>query len=85
MDTPKVLFVQPLSNKKLLLKFSNEVEKTYDCKPLIEKHDMFKPLENEAFFKQVKVDAGGYGISWSDKLDLSEYELWTNAVEVVPA
>jgi len=26
----------------------------------------------------VKVDAGGYGISWNDDIDLSEYELWTN-------
>lgn len=23
-----------------------------------------------------RVEAGGYGISWSDELDLSEYELW---------
>jgi hypothetical protein len=35
-------------------------------------------LENESFFRQVKVDAGGYGISWSDTIDLSESELWLN-------
>ena len=23
-----------------------------------------------------KVDAGGYGISWNDDIDISEYELW---------
>jgi hypothetical protein len=44
---------------------------------------MFELLRNEAFFKAVKVDPGGYGISWSDDADLSEYELWTNSVEVV--
>jgi len=27
--------------------------------------------------------AGGYGISWNDDIDLSEYELWTNGVELV--
>ena len=85
MDTPKVLSVQPLDDKKLLVKFVNGVEKIYDCKPLIEKFEPFKALENEVFFKQVKVDAGGYGISWNDKVDLSESELWTNAVEVVKA
>ena len=26
----------------------------------------------------MQVDTGGYGISWSDDLDLSSDELWTN-------
>ncbi len=85
MNTPKVLSVQPLENKKLLIKFNNGVEKIYDCRPPIEKFKPFKALENGVFFKQVRVDGGGYGISWNDKVDLSEYELWTNAVEVVTA
>jgi len=33
--------------------------------------------------KSVRVDSGGYGISWNDDVDLSEYEIWTNGVEVV--
>lgn len=85
MDIPKILSVQPLENKKLLIKFANGVEKIYDCKPLMEKIRPFKALENEGFFKQVKVDGGGYGLSWDDKVDLSEYEVWTNAVEIVTA
>ena len=83
MDTPKILAVQPLEDKKLLVKFINGIEKIYDCKPLMEKFEPFKALGNEVFFKQVTVDGGGYGISWNDQVDLSEYELWTNAVEVV--
>jgi Protein of unknown function (DUF2442). len=39
-------------------------------------------LRNEAFFKAVAVDPGGYGVSWNDQMDLSEYELWRNGVEV---
>jgi hypothetical protein len=85
MDTPKILSVQPLENKKLLIRFANDVEKIYDCKPLMKNFEPFKVLENEVFFKQVKVDGGGYGISWDDKVDLSEYELWTNSIEVVTA
>ena len=85
MDTPKILSVQPLEDKKLLVKFANGVDKIYDCKPLMEKFEPFKPLENEVFFRQVKTDAGGYGISWNDKVDLSESELWINAVEAVKA
>jgi hypothetical protein len=26
----------------------------------------------------VKVDPGGYWVSWNDEADLSEYELWVN-------
>jgi len=85
MDMPKILSVQPLENKKLLIRFANDVAKIYDCKPLMENFEPFKVLENEVFFKQVIVDSGGYGISWDDKVDLSEYELWTNSVEVVTA
>ena len=85
MEAPKILSVQPLEDKKLLVRFANGVEKIYDCKPLMEKFEPFKALENDIFFKQVKVDAGGYGISWNDKVDLSEYELWINAVEAVKA
>ena len=85
MNAPKILSVQPSADRTLIVKFSNGVEKIYDCAPLIEKFEEFRALENEAFFKQVKVDAGGYGISWNDRVDLSEYELWTNSVEIVTA
>jgi len=43
---------------------------------------MFRILKSDPFFKTVKVDVGGYGISWNDGADVSEYELWTNGVEV---
>ena len=46
---------------------------------------MFEVLKNDAFFKSVQADSGGYGISWNDDADLSEYELWTNGVEVAMA
>ncbi len=81
MDTPKISSVQALEDKKLLVKFVNDVEKIYDCNPLLSR-EMFEVLKNDAFFKSVQVDSGGYGISWNDDADLSEYELWTNGVEV---
>ena len=84
MNTPKILSVQTLENKNLRVRFVNGVEKVYDCTPLLG-IEMFQLLKNDAFFKSVRVDAGGYGVSWSDDADLSEYELWTNGVEVVMA
>jgi len=82
MEIPQIVSVQPQEDKKLLVKFINGVEKIYDCKRILEL-DAFQLLRNEAFFKAVRVDPGGYGISWNDDVDLSEYELWTNGVELV--
>ena len=84
MNTPTILSVQVQEHKKLLVKFINGFEKVYDCAQLLNM-EMFQLLKNDAFFKLVKVDAGGYGISWNDEIDLNEYELWTNGVEVVMA
>jgi hypothetical protein len=81
MNAPKILSVQALDNKELRVKFVNGVEKVYDCAPLLG-IEMFQMLKNDAFFKSVRVDSGGYGISWNDDADLSEYELWTNGIEV---
>lgn len=81
MDAPRVKSVVPLENKRLLVTFVNGVQKVYDCRQILEL-DRFRLLRQEAFFKAVRVDPGGYGISWDDEVDLSEYELWNNGIEV---
>ena len=78
---PRISQVYPQENKYLRVLFDNGVEKLYDCKPIIERFN-FSPLANDAFFKQVHVDPGGFGVSWNADTDLSEYELWTNGAEV---
>ena len=81
MTTPKIKTVVPLNDKRLLVAFVNEIQKTYDCQRILNL-ERFQLLKHEAFFKSVAVDRGGYGISWNDEIDLSEYELWNNGVEV---
>lgn len=68
-----------MANKRLLVTFSNDVKKIYDCSLLLE-DDLFRLLSNENLFRSVKADKHGYGISWTDELDLSESELWINGV-----
>jgi hypothetical protein len=42
---------------------------------------MFEPLKNREFFNAVKnavkIEQGGYAVSWSTDIDISEYELWS--------
>ncbi|MBN1932707.1 MAG: DUF2442 domain-containing protein [Desulfobacterales bacterium] len=78
---PKIKNVAPMANKRLLVTFSNNVTKIYDCSSLID-DETFKPLLNDSLFKTVKADKHGYGISWNDELDLSESELWLNGIMV---
>ncbi len=73
----------PFEDKHLQVTFVNGVQKLYDCHSILN-IDRFQLLRHEAFFKAVKVDPGGYGVSWDDEMDLSECELWRNGVEVAP-
>lgn len=81
MNVPKIKSVIPLKERRLLVTFVNEVQKVYDCQRILNL-ERFRLLKHEAFFKAVTVDPGGYGVSWDDEIDLSEYELWNNGVEV---
>ena len=66
-----------LCKKLKEIKGENNVKKIYDVRPLIEKYSSFKDLINiKGLFKQVKIDKGGYGISWNDNIDLSCNTLW---------
>ena len=75
----KVKSVQALSEYILEITFENDVIKYYDIKPLFDKWDEFKIFQTSpTLFINVKVDIGGYGISWNDEIDLSCNELWNN-------
>lgn len=74
---PKIEAVKPLPGKKLLVQFVGGAERIYDCRPLLAQ-EPFSALRSESVFSRVKLDVGGYGVSWSDDIDLSESELWIN-------
>jgi Protein of unknown function (DUF2442) len=76
---PKIISVKALDEKKLELFFEGNIKKIYDCTPLLT-NEIFKPLQNKAFFQNVHIDTGGYGISWNDYIDLAESELWENGI-----
>ncbi|MDX9979632.1 MAG: DUF2442 domain-containing protein [Lentisphaeria bacterium] len=74
---PKIASVQAAEKMRLLVTFRNGEGRIYDCRQLLSR-SRFHLLADPGFFRAVKVDAGGYGVSWNDDLDLSEYELWTH-------
>jgi hypothetical protein len=74
---PKIKAVQTIGEARLLVTFDGGIKKIYDYSSLLSR-PQFRLLASSAFFNAVHIDPGGYGISWSDDIDLSEYELWTN-------
>lgn len=82
----RVKEVRPLPSYNVLVSFVTGECKRYNVAPLFEKWDVFKTLSSvKGLFEQVKVDAGGYGISWNDDIDLSCNELWENGTPVETA
>ena len=75
MNYPKINSAKALDNHTLLIEFDNSEKKIYDITPLLEK-EMFLPLKNSAFFRNVQVEKGGYAGFLNEDIDLSEYELW---------
>ena len=81
--THKIQSVKPLNDLRLSVIFQNGVEKEYDIHNLYSVLPQFKELETDNnLFRQVQVDAGGYGISWNDDLDLDAGDIWDNGTEL---
>ncbi len=74
---PRVKDVGILEDYVLIVRFDNDVNKRFDIRSRL-CDSRFQPLRDKALFNCVKVDQGGYGISWNDEVDISEYELWNS-------
>ncbi|HCY86008.1 MAG TPA: DUF2442 domain-containing protein [Desulfobacteraceae bacterium] len=79
MNVPKIKTAVVTDHKTIIVTFDNGEIKQYDISKLLS-NDMFSPLNDQAFFKNVKVEPGGYAIYWNEMIDISEYELWKNGV-----
>lgn len=76
----KIKSIKPSTNYCIIVVFENDETKTYNVSKLFDKYPSYRALEIiHGLFKQVKVDKGGYGISWNDELDISCNELYYNS------
>ena len=79
----KIKAVNALSGYCLSVQFVEGVTKIYDIKPLFDKWEIFRELqESPELFSTVDVAEGGYGVIWNDELDLSCDELYANGETV---
>ncbi len=81
MKYPHIKLIEPKEDYLLSVTFDNEDKRIYDVSTLFH-YDMFKPLQNKNLFKNVKIETGGYAAYWNKNIDISEYELWKNGINI---
>jgi Protein of unknown function (DUF2442) len=59
----------------ILVLFDNGITKNIDFKKKLDE-EFCSDLRNKLLFQQARIDVGGYGLSWNDDIDISEFELW---------
>ena len=81
MKPPRIVSAQAVGDRTLLIKFTDHAIKQYDVSRLLD-NPMFAPLRNPGFFRNFRLEPGGYGIIWNEDIDISEYELWQNGISL---
>ncbi len=81
MQYPRISKVKAVDDYTLMIEFSNAEVKEYTIHHLLE-NPIFFPLKQPAFFRNFKVEPGGYAIVWNESIDISEYELWKNGTSL---
>lgn len=80
----KLKSAAPLPDYTLLAHFSDGTVKSYDFRPLFARMEVYAPLsESPALWASAAVDPGGYGVSWTDEIDISAEELWAHGTACV--
>jgi hypothetical protein len=79
MKYPQIHKARAIDDTTLVIEFTNGEVKKYDIRHLLET-PLFSLLRQPAFFRNFKVELGGYAIVWNEEIDINEYELWKNGV-----
>ena len=73
---PKILNVKTKEPYCLIIEFDNNEVKLYDLTSFA----YFTEIKNLGLLNNYTIDPGGYGLSFSDDIDVSEYELYTKSI-----
>jgi len=82
MESIKIKKVTPQQNLVLLIEFTNGIQKKYNVDLLFSQFPEYRILEHKPLFDTVYVDCGGYSVAWTPDIDISEWELWDNGINI---
>ena len=75
------VFVKPVEDYKIQVKFDNGEQKIFDVTPYIG-GTLYGKLKDKHYFNNVKI-IDGY-VTWADEQDIAAHELYDYSVPVVP-
>lgn len=79
--THRIHAVNAKENYVIEAVFNNGDVKQYDMKSLFITFLQFLDFKKvSGLFEKVRVDMGGYGISWNDELDLDAETIWEDGI-----
>lgn len=79
--TNKIISAVGKDDFSLEVEFMNGDVKKYDMDYMLTQYPQFQTLkENKKLFEAVRVDVGGYGVSWNDELDLDAQTIWEEGI-----
>jgi len=79
MQPYRIVSAQAIDDRTLMVKFNNNEIRKYDISKLLD-NPMFATLRNPGFFRNFRIETGGYALVWNDDIDIREYELWQNGI-----
>lgn len=79
--THKIKSIRTEDDLVISATFFDGTIKKYDIKNLFGFYPQLKELENKELFNNIQIDAGGYGISWNDDLDLDAETIWEGGIK----
>jgi Protein of unknown function (DUF2442) len=77
-----VIYVKPLPEYQLQLKFKNGEEKVFDMRPYLET-GIFKELKDLSLFKTVRISFDT--VEWANEADIDPETLYSESVTLVKA
>ena len=79
--TNKIISAVGKDDFSLDVEFMNGEVKNYKMDYMLNLFPQFQTLkEDKKLFESVRVDAGGYGVSWNDDLDVDAQTLWEEGI-----
>ncbi|MBU3127132.1 DUF2442 domain-containing protein [Clostridium tagluense] len=82
MYSPKIVKIKPNSETYgIIVLFSNGITKEVDMLQKLNE-ELYFDIKDKNRFEQAQIDSGGYGVSWNDDVDISEFELWNIGCEI---
>ena len=68
MKPNRIISAKAIDDRTLMVKFTNLEIKKYDISKLLD-NPTFAPLHNPVFFRNFRVEPGGYGLVWNDEIE----------------